>query len=506
MGNVTSKTSPNATYTYARTPSSGDDELVLKLQSMLLQDTDGSPSTKSKSSDPISVDKLYEWRDLLLSDPKNQLALNALSGNDITKVIAKPSHIDEHNQDLFNVAVKYAGNPITDQKSSGRCWLFASTNVFKESVKRKWNLETFELSQNYLYFYDKLEKSNWFLNRILDSADEDLDSRLVQYLLSLPENDGGQWDMVVNLVTRYGLVPKTAYNDSFSSLSSSKLNYLVNNKLREFALILRKLKSESEKHVEGTSIETTKEAMMREIFNILALTLGVPPKPDQQITWEYKDKDGKFGRVETTPLGFYKDVVGFDAASHFSLIHDPRNTEGLYTVDQLGNIEGGKPIEYVNTSISNLKAAAIAMLKADRPVFFGSDVGKFGDTELGFLDVGAWDYKLAFGTAMNITKKQRLQTGSSQMTHAMVLTGVHLEGGKPTRWRVENSWGEYGSHKGYYVMTDAWFDEYVFQVVTSEKYAEPKLTKIWKDKQFKVLPYYDPMGALARCDCGSKHA
>ncbi|VEU22269.1 DEKNAAC103278 [Brettanomyces naardenensis] len=516
MGNNPS-TPVRPTYTYYSRPASEDDELVLKLQTMLLSNSDdsssgSSPSASSSSttsplapstsaSNPITTDKLYEWKDELLSEPKNQLALNCFTGNDITKIIAKNAKINKNNQDLFNVNIKYEGNPITNQKSSGRCWLFASTNVFKEFIKSRYNIEEFEFSQNYLFFYDKLEKSNWFLNRILESSDEDIDSRLVQFLLQSPQGDGGQWDMVINLVTRYGLVPKTVYNDSASSLNSGRLNYLVNEKLREFALILRKINREQAEKMGAQSIESTKKSMLQEIFNILSLTLGVPPKPDEKIVWEYKDKNGNYSRIETTPVEFYKDLLGFKADQYFSLIHDPRNVEGLYTVDKLGNIEGGKSIEYVNTSVNNLKQAAIAMLNDNHPVFFGSDVGKFEDTTIGLLDTKAWDYQLGFGTDINLTKKQRLLTGSSQMTHAMVLTGVHLVDGKPIRWKVENSWGEYGDHKGYFVMTDKWFDQYVFQVVTNEKYALKKLTDYWKGKEYKVLPYYDPMGALARCDC-----
>lgn len=511
MGNTTS-IPKQPSYTYCdRLPtnsSNEDDELVLKLQNMLITRNDDDSDANAELhnppkpySDPITATKLSDWKEELLADPKNKLAMNCFTGNDIANIIAKTKKMNKNNQDLFNVTVKYEGKPVTNQKSSGRCWLFASTNVFKEFIKARYNLEEFEFSQNYLYFYDKLEKCNWFLNRILESADEDIDSRLVQFLMQMPENDGGQWDMVVNLVTRYGLVPKTVYNDSACSLNSNPLNYLVSEKLREYALVLRKMKRDKSEKLgaEKTAleIEKAKKTMLQTIHKILSLTLGVPPKPDEEFVWEYKDKDGNYGRIKTTPVSFYTDILRFKADQYFSLINDPRNTEGLYTVDKLGNIEGGKPIEYVNTSINNLKQSAIAMLQDNHPVFFGSDVGKFEDTTIGLLDTKSWDYKLGFGTEMNLSKKQRLLTGSSQMTHAMVLTGVHLIDGKPVRWRVENSWGEYGDHKGYFVMTDKWFDQYVFQIVTSAKYADKKLVDYWKNKDYKVLPYYDPMGALA---------
>lgn len=493
MGSSASKQQPR----YVSSFTSGDDEeLITKLQSLLVESDD------DNDEPALSDGSLCEWRKEILADRTKRLALNCMTGNDIDKIVADTAKQAENNIDLFNHVVKFEGHPVTDQKRSGRCWLFASTNVFKEIMKSKYNLEDFEFSQNYLFFYDKLEKCNWFLNRIAESWEEDIDSRLTQFLFALPENDGGQWDMVVNLVQRYGLVPKSVFPDSASSINSSRLNYLVNNKLREFALILREMKrdeqSKQEKDASYTSdISKVQKSMLKQIHSILCVTLGMPPDASEEFYWEYKDKFGNFHRIRSTPLDFYNNVLDFKAHEHFSLIHDPRNSEGLYTVDKLGNIEGGKPIEYVNTSIDNLKAAAIAMIKANVPVFFGSDVGKFEDTNLGLLDVDSWDYDLAFGTQMKLSKRERLLTGSSQMTHAMVITGVHLVDGLPVRWRVENSWGEYGAHKGYFVMSDAWFNEYVLQIVTNASFTSKKLVDLWKGKKYTVLPYYDPMGALA---------
>ena len=504
MGQNASKAHKKPTYISASPANEADDELIYKLQSLLtLEDNedDEDDENKGQYTSPLTVSNLSEWKKDIQNDTTKKLAMNCMTGNDIDKIIANTVNINAHNVDLFNHNVKFEGHPITNQNNSGRCWLFASTNVFKEFMKSTYNLEDFEFSQNYLFFYDKLEKSNWFLNRILESYDEDIESRLTQFLLQLPENDGGQWDMIVNLVNNYGLVPKSVYPDSASSISSSRLNYFVNDKLREYAMILRNLKKEEESKREKydfqSEIPTVKKNMLKEIHTILSLTLGIPPDPNDKISWEYKDKFGNFNKIDSTPLEFYNNVLNYKAHEHFSLIHDPRNVEGLYTVDKLGNIEGGKPIEYVNTSIDNLKQAAMGMIKANIPVFFGCDVGKFGDTNMGLLDVESWDYDLGFGIDMKLNKKQRLLAGSSQMTHAMVLTGVHAIDGKPIRWKVENSWGEYGKHEGYFVMTDKWFDEYVLQIVTNESFTTKKLSDIWKSKEYKVLPYYDPMGALA---------
>ncbi|KAG2733170.1 hypothetical protein G9P44_004160 [Scheffersomyces stipitis] len=450
----------------------------------------------------ISVGLLDGWKGDVLRDDKNKLVQNSLAINPIQSIIAK-SDVETvlKDQYFFNVTVKTIGSPsyFNNQKSSGRCWIFAASNVFRTSVIKNYNLkdDSFQLSQAYLFFYDKLEKSHFFLDNIADTADHDLDSRLVQYLLSSPVGDGGQWDMIVNLVEKYGLVPHQVFPDNAQASNSSPLNYLVTEKLREAALIIRRLYQEK---APQPVIEILKGATVYTVFKILSLALGSPPNADEPFTWEYIDKDGKYKSYQTNPRDFYRDHVRLDAAKHFSLIHDPRNDyDKLYTVDRLNNILGGKKIEYVNTEIDEIKSVAIKMLKDDEPIFFGSDVGKFGDRSSGVLDVTAYDYKLAFNISLGLDKAERLRTGSSQMTHAMVITGVHLDPVTqlPVRWKIENSWGDAVGDKGYFVMSDEWFSEYVFQIVTNKKYASKKTYDTWKGKDFTVLPYYDPMGSLA---------
>lgn len=454
------------------------------------------------TSNAITVSHLSSWEAKLLADPKNRLAQNALSKNDIAAITATSgTNLSLKDRYFFNVEVDTIGSPsyLNNQKSSGRCWIFATCNVLRAHVIKNYNLDPqkFQLSQSYLFFYDKLEKANFFLENIIDTAEEDLESRLLQFLFSGSVSDGGQWDMIVNVINKYGIVPNEVFPDNAQAVSTSKLNYVLTNKLREYALILRKLiaKGTSKEEILGA-----KNAMNKEVYNIIALSLGTPPKPSDLFSWEFIDKDGKYSHFETSPVDFYQSHVKYDVSKRFSLINDPRNEyNALYTVDRLNNVYEGKPIEYVNVDLPNIKKVAIKMLKDNEPIFFGSDVGKFGDTASGVLDTGAYDYSLVFNTNMNITKLERLKTGSSAMTHAMVITGVHLDpkSGKPIRWKIENSWGDAVGDKGYFVMTDAWFDEYVFQIVTSKKYVEKATYDIWKAKDFKVLPFYDPMGALA---------
>lgn len=453
------------------------------------------------TSDSITVKNLSAWEHELLEDPKNRLVQNALAKNAITDIVATSgSKLSLKNRYFFNVEVNTIGSPsfLNNQKSSGRCWIFATCNVLRAHVIKNFNLdpEKFQLSQSYLFFYDKLEKANFFLENILDTTEQELDSRLLQFLFSGSVSDGGQWDMIVNVIEKYGVVPNEVFPDNAQAASTSRLNYILSNKLREFALILRDL---VKKGTPQSELRAVKNAMNRQVYNIIALSLGSPPKPNDLFVWEYSDKAGGFHSSETTPLDFYKTNVKYDVSKRFSLINDPRNAYNkLYTVDRLNNVFGGKPIEYINLDLPVIKKVAISMLKKNEPIFFGSDVGKFNDSQSGVLDTDAYDYGLAFNTTMKISKLQRLQTGLSAMTHAMVITGVHLDpSGTPVRWKIENSWGDQVGDKGYFVMTDAWFDEYVFQIVTSKKYVEPLVYDIWKKKDYETLPFFDPMGALA---------
>ncbi|KIW12536.1 hypothetical protein PV08_09813 [Exophiala spinifera] len=469
----------------------------------------GIPSTYS--TDPrLSLSTTTNWEKQLLSDPKNRLALNALLSNDVKTIIANKVSTLADTQ-TFNVKIPFEGAPVTNQRSSGRCWLFATTNVLRVPIMKRYNLKEFELSQSYLFFWDKLEKANYFLEQIVDTADEDLESRLVQELLSAPVNDGGQWDMAANLVTKYGLVPQKLYPDSYNAMHSSPMGSIITTKLREDALVLRSLvaKSKAANAKTRPNIESelvsVKAKMMQEIHGILTLMLGPPPKADEPFTWEYYDANEKYHRVTKTPLEFAKEMsspslvrsLGTNVSELFSLVNDPRNNYNqLLTVDRLGNVVGGRGVTYVNVDMTTMKKAAISMLRAGLPVFFGSDVGKFSNSSSGIMDPNLYDYGLAFNINLGLSKSQRLRTGESAMTHAMVLTAVQVEDGKSVRWRVMNSWGDSAGEKGYFVMTDAWMDEFVYQIVVDPAFVSKEIKDVL-DQEPKVLPLWDPMGALA---------
>ncbi|KAL9089646.1 MAG: hypothetical protein Q9165_005678 [Trypethelium subeluteriae] len=447
---------------------------------------------------PVAVTK--DWTEQI----QNRLALLTLSSNAANDCLKVPS-TSISDQQVFNLRIPYEGAPVTNQRSSGRCWIFAATNVFRIAIMKRYKLKEFELSQAYLFFWDKLEKANYFLESILDTVDESEDSRLITSLMSSPVGDGGQWDMIRALVLKYGLVPQSFYPDSFNAKNSYQMDSIITTKLREDALRLREIAKSST--LSRSTISKIKAKMVHEIHGILTLMLGPPPNPNDNFKWTFYDRDGKYQSLSTTPLAFAQELSsshslracgGTDVHELFSLVNDPRNTYSrLLTVDHLGNVYGNSAVAYVNTDVTSMKRAAIAMLRRGFPVFFGSDVGKQSDRAAGILDPMLYQYELAFNVKLGMSKTERLVTGESAMTHAMVLTAVHLdEEGKPVRWRVENSWSEAAGTEGYFVMADAWFDEFTYQVVVDPSCVSEELRKVLKQKP-KVLPRWDPMGALA---------
>ena len=339
------------------------------------------------NSEHVSGAKTEEYVKELLKDSKNRLGLSALSMANPSAVLEIPSAVLKDTQN-FNITLPFEGSPVTNQRSSGRCWIFAACNVFRIAVQQKYDIKSFELSQSYLFFWDKVEKANYFLESILDTVKEDVDSRIVSALMASPVGDGGQWDMIVNLVDKYGIVPQTLYPDSWNAQNSAVMDRLLTTKLREDAITLRKLRAtraQTEKIVEA------KEKMMQEVVRIVTLCLGPPPPADEKFTWEFSDSKNKLKTVSMTPLEFADTT---HVKRFISLVNDPRNEyKRLLTVDHLGNVWDGRPITYVNVDKSTLKEACVAMLKKGLPIFFGSDVGKQSDSQKGIMDTDLVDYE-----------------------------------------------------------------------------------------------------------------
>ncbi|ORX69536.1 peptidase C1-like family protein [Linderina pennispora] len=449
-------------------------------------------TNKPKASQDITLGQLDHYKENFDADIKNKLATLTISREGYSNALENRYVFTQHPPVFSNKLAIDA--PITNQKSSGRCWLFAGLNMLRQGMMNEHNLEELELSQPYLFFYDKLEKANWFLENILTTIDDDLEGRVVQYLLKDPVGDGGQWDMFVALIEKYGVVTKAAYPETFHTSSSGQMDKLITSKLREYAKDLRGMHAKGAKVLQ---LRAMKDQMLEEIHKILVISLGHPPA---KFDWVFYDKDKGFHEFcNLSPLQFYHDHVKLDCKQTVSLIHDPRNAYmKKYTVKYLGNVVGAEDVHYINLPVEELKKYAAKVIKDGRPVWFGCDVGQFHSRDKGMMDTELIDYKTGFGFGINVTKAERLQYGDSMMTHAMVLTGLHSEeGNKVVRWRIENSWGEDYGNKGYLTMTDRWFDEFVYQIVLEKKDLPKEILDVL-DQDAVVLPPWDPMGALAQ--------
>ena len=440
----------------------------------------------------ISLSNVKKFKRNFNLSSTNTLSRNALIQNDANKVAVNWENFSQINHIYSNTISKQL--PVTNQKASGRCWGFAGLNLLRLEIVKKYNLSNFEFSQNYFMFWDKLEKANYFLENILKTLDYDYDSRLMMHLLQAPVQDGGQWDMFVNLIEKYGAVPQSVMPETNHSSKSGMMNYFLTHKLREFAYIIRK---SNKSRTKIKDLRNKKEKMISEIYSLLCMFLGNPPT---NFDWSIKDQDNKFSRFNNIePINFYKKFTKIKLKDKVCLIHAPMSNKKmneLYTVDFLGNVVGGNIIKYANLEIKELKRAAIKSIKNDEAVWFGCDVGKMFNRNLGIMDMDLYDYENLLNSKFKMNKATRLEYGDSLMTHAMLFTGVDIKANKPQKWRVENNWGNKNGDKGYYLMSDNWFDEYNYEVVVDKKYLTSKILSIF-DLEPKKLDPWDPMGALA---------
>ncbi len=393
---------------------------------------------------------------------------------------------------VFSTDIKTMAS--TNQKSSGRCWLFAATNVLREIVAKKNKLDDFELSQSWLAFWDKFERANYFLESILATANLPVDDRVVAYILNTGVGDGGQWDMFVNIINKYGICPKSVYGETAQSSGTGNMNSLLNRALKVDAVALRKMVA---KRASAAKIAAAKADMLSKIYTFLTTCYG---KPVEKFDFEYKNKDGKYVIEKGyTPLSFKKKYFGNMLDDYVSIINAPTDDKPfneVFTVDFLGNVAEAAPIRYLNLSIDDFKALVLKQLQDGEIVWFGSDCGKYSERgEKNLYDPDVYDFESVTGLDLSMTKAEMLDYGFSAMNHAMVITGVNVVNGKPNRWKIENSWGTDGPNKGYYFMSDKWFDSYVFQAVVHKKYLGKK-ADLLKRKPVLLKPW-DPMGTLA---------
>lgn len=415
--------------------------------------------------------------------PADKAIYNAMAETSIA-VLAK-NHENLANFDT-NFTNKVVSHGITDQQQSGRCWLFTGLNVLRAQMMAKYGLDEMEFSQNYCFFYDQLEKANLFLQGIIDTREKPMDDKMVEWLFRNPISDGGQFTGISDVIGKYGVVPSSVMPETYSSENTSQIARLVGLKLREFGLQLR---DEAAKGVKVSALEAKKTEMLSTVYRMLALAFG---EPVERFTWTMNGETKEY-----TPQSFYQEYLGNDLTNNYvMLMNDPsREYYKCYEIDFDRHVYDGKNWTYVNLPVEDIKAMAIESIKDSTMMYFSCDVAKFLDSKRGTLDLKNFDYESLMGTTFGMNKKQRVQTFASGSSHAMTLMAVDLDkDGKPKKWMVENSWGAEAGYKGHLIMTDEWFDEYMFRLVVEKKYVPEKVLNILKQKPIR-LPAWDPMFA-----------
>ena len=414
---------------------------------------------------------------------------NALAGTSIATLAINADNaamIDTH----FSDRVRTKG--ITDQKSSGRCWLFTGLNVLRAKMIDKYGLPGMEFSQSYLFFYDQLEKANLFLQGVIDTRELPFEDRKVDWLFSNPLSDGGQFTGVSNLVSKYGVVPAEAMPETYQANNTSQMANLLKLKLREDGLELRKA---YEKGSNKNALQKMKVAQLSEIYRMLALCLGEPVK---EFEWTRCDKENNIvSRKTYTPKSFYDEFIGEDLENNYVMImNDPCREYGkVYEIDYDRHVYDGHNWLYINLPVERIKEMAIASIKDNVAMYFSCDVGKFLNRSKGVLDIANFDYESLMGVKFGMDKKERVQTHASGSSHAMTLIAVDIVDGEPVKWMVENSWGPASGYKGCLIMTDEWFNEYMFRLVVEKKYVPEDILKMLEQTP-EQLPAWDPMFSM----------
>jgi len=410
---------------------------------------------------------------------------NALAGNSI-KSLAVDRATRIKQQHYFSDKIDVEG--ISNQKSTGRCWLFAGLNILRPAMIDKYKLEEFEFSQNFLFFYDKLEKANLFVNQMAFMSKRDIHDRELEFLLDSPIGDGGQWNMVVDLVDKYGLVPMSAMPETYASSNTKEMNMLLKKRLRKAAAAIRGAKPDQHVKIQRET--------MSDVYRILALALGEPP---QSFTWQYEDKKGKLSKIYTyTPTQFRDQVVKQDLADYVYLLQNPtKEYYQTYSIKLDRDMIEKPNMSVLNIPVEAIKTQTLNAILDDEAVWFACDVGQEQLGSDGLMVRGIYDYEALMGVDVSLSKSEQILYGESIPTHAMVFIGVDLLDNQPRQWRVENSWGDERGNEGYWLMDDAWFDQYLYGVILPKKYLDKKTLEAL-DKEPIILPPWDAMYQMIR--------
>lgn len=438
----------------------------------------------------ISIEMMQEIQKSYTGSTTDKALRNIMVNNSPAKLALNHENATKFNSDFSHRVESIA---ISDQESSGRCWMFTGMNVLRNQAIRKFNLPaTFQFSQAHLFFYDQLEKSNLFLQAMIDTYKEPIDGQQVQWLFKNPISDGGQFTGVANLIDKYGLVPSDVMPETYNTNNTSSISNLISLKLREYGLELREMAVQ--KGMTPEKLKSRKTEMLSTIYRMLALTFGEPPT---QFTWTQKDASGKIVETaEYTPKSFYEKFAKTDFSKYYMVMNDPtREYYKVYEIQYDRHVYDGQNWRYINLPMEKIAPMCIASIKDSTMMYFSCDVAKFLNREKGFMDVNNYDYGSLMGTTFGMDKKERVSTFASGSSHAMTLCAVDLDkDGKPIKWMVENSWGSSYGYKGFLIMTNDWFNEYMFRVVLEEKYITDEVKKLL-DQEPIMLPSWDPMFA-----------
>lgn len=426
------------------------------------------------------------------SNPIKLAATRAFSGVAMDELCNDPERAASMQ---FKFSIDIPTMKATAQKSSGRCWLFAATNVLREMIAKEKNIEEFELSQSYLAFWDKFERCNYMLEAVIETAELPLEDRIVSYIIrdNNPVSDGGQWDMFINIVNKYGIVPKDVMPETFHSSNTKNVNGELGRYMRKAVIEIR---NAVHNKADDKEIRAIKEKYLCNAYGFLCECYMEPPK---SFDFEYVTKDKEY-KIEKgyTPLSFKEAMIGSLLEEYVGLINAPTEDKPynkMYTVKYLGNVVGGNIVRYLNLPMDEIKKIMVQSLKDSNVIWFGSDCGKNGNRTTKVWDDKNFDLSMLTGMDNSMTKAEMLDYGVSRMNHAMVITGVNLDNETPNRWKIENSWGSEGANGGYHVASDGWIDRYVYQIVVKKEYLGEKAALL--DQKPVELAPWDPMGSLA---------
>jgi len=456
-----------------------------KIFSLIISSLFCSVLVYTQSLDFQTIEKI---RSEYKKNAENDIAIrNALSNNDI-KTVALNRDVCGKTDHNFKYKVNVSG--ITDQKSSGRCWMFTGLNSLRPLIIESENLSGFEFSTNYLYFWDLLEKSNLFLEATIKNSDKEMSDQTVEWLFKNPIGDGGVWNSFANIITKYGVVPNTVMPETYHSENTSWINRILARKLREYGSKLRELKNSK---ATETQINQEKYKMISEIYRLLVLFLGEPPA---KFTYRFVDKEKNIKEYQTyTPQEFFKKIFPeYDINNYVMLMNDPsREYYKVYEIEYDRNVMEGKNWRFLNLPSDEIKTFALESIKNNEAMYASCDVGKQLNKDDGSLDINNYDFESLLGTDFPMTKAQRIKTFDSGSSHAMLLIACDTdESDNPIKWQFENSWGASYGHNGYLTFTDEWFNEYMFRLVINKKYLDAETLKLLDAKAI-MLPPWDPM-------------